>query len=134
MDVTFTKVAFQIGATVTASANINWAIYDSDSDGQPTTILYSGTVASGTTIGLREATGLSIPLVSQRVYWIGFNHNHTANMTIFVPASTTYTPFLIKRTSLASNSLAYTASSSTMPSTWTSTTTSGSPIGPWLGL
>jgi hypothetical protein len=134
IDVTFTKVAIQVNAAIATSANVNWAIYDSDSDGQPTTVLYSGTIATGTTTGLKETTGLSIPMVGQKVYWIGLTHNHTANLTLNCPLSTTYTPFLVKKANLSGNALSYTVANSSMPSTWTSTSTSSSVVTPWLGL
>jgi hypothetical protein len=134
IDVTFTKVAIQVNAATATTANVNWAIYDSDSDGQPTTVLYSGTIATGTTTGLKETTGLSIPMVAQKVYWIGLTHNHTANLTLLSPLSAVYTPFLVKKINLSVNALSYTVLSSSMPSTWTSTSTSTTAISPWLGV
>jgi hypothetical protein len=134
MDVTFTKVAIQVNTATATTANVYWAIYDSDSDGQPTTMLYSGTIATGTTTGLKETTGLSVNMVGQKVYWIGYTHNHSSVLTLNVPASTTHTPFLVKKTNLTGNALAYTSATGTMPSTWTSTSTSTSGVSPWLGL
>jgi hypothetical protein len=134
IDVTFTKVAIQVNTAIATTANVNWAIYDSDSDGQPTTVLYSGTIATGTTTGLKETTGLSIPMVNQKVYWIGLTQNHTATLTLNSPLSTAYHPFLVKKINLTATALSYTVANSSMPSTWTSTSTSSTVISPWLGL
>jgi hypothetical protein len=135
-DVTFTKVAVFYSVAPTASGTANWVVYDSDANGQPTTLLYSGSITIGTTTGLKEQTGLSISLTGQKVYWIGRVDSAALGGTSHNPLSANYASLFVNRSTLSNvaASVYSGATSPTWPSTWTSTTANSVGVVPWFGV
>jgi hypothetical protein len=81
------SVVTEIGVWIdnaTQEANMEFGIYTHDAvNDEPDDLIAKGNIAKGTDAGWKKATGLSIPVDPETIYWIAFQLDDTATGTNF---------------------------------------------------
>ena len=133
--ITFTKLACYVSSGVSGSSVV-LGVYNSTSTGFPNSLITSSSITTATSTS-KIITGLSIPLTKGGLYWLAIlNLGTTTGPTLRSfsqsPIFTTYD----HPTSISSTTTPvayYAASLSSLPATWSSTTTIGTASVVWLG-
>jgi len=133
---TFTKLSLYVN-TINANATFTLGLYNSNSNGFPSTRIDQGYV-SGDVVGVRTVTGLNMALTKGNLYWIACNANGITNLSGLTVVVTSANALFgaVQQTNSISSQLAsqgyYATAQTTLPSTWTSTNTFTSAPLVWL--
>jgi len=112
----------QLGVSVStfvASANVKCIIYDSDSNGRPTTVLRETANIDAGSNGTRFAAITSLTLTAGKVYWIGLRSSSTATLRTLGVGATHILSHTNAATPVAQGVLILTETFANAAATWT---------------